>query len=325
MSSNISLGVLDLCPILSGETSSESLTHVKKLAQFTESVGYDRYWVAEHHNMLGIGSSSPEVLIAHIAENTKTIKVGSGGIMLPNHSTFHIAEVFRTLHALYPERIELGLGRAPGSGSKATKALRSGHMDNALNFPNELEDLIRYFNDDLDLKAVPVDIPAPHLWILGSSDFGARLAAERGLSYSFAQHFSGLNAIGIIEMYKDYFKPSEFLSKPDPMLGCHIICADTEEEAQRLALSSDLSFALVIQTGTSGKLMSVGEAEKYKLSDMDRGQVRASFPKFVGTKESVRKQLKPYLEAGIEKFMITSMIHDQEARKYSYQLIREML
>lgn len=325
MNNDISLGVLDLCPMLSGESTRESLLHAKKLAQYVESLGYERYWVAEHHNMLGIGSSSPEVLIAHIAENTKKMKIGSGGIMLPNHSTFHIAEVFRTLHALYPERIELGLGRAPGSGSKATKALRAGHMDNALNFPNEVEDLIKYFKDELELKAIPVEIPPPHLWILGSSDFGARLAAERGLSYSFAQHFSGLNALGIIEMYNDYFTPSEFLSKPDFMLGCHIICADTDEEAERLALSSDLSFALVIQTGRSGKLMSMEEVEKYHLSDMDRAQVRASFPKFVGTKETVRKKLRPYLEAGVKKFMITSMIHDQEARKYSYQLIREML
>lgn len=325
MKNEISWGVLDLCPMLSGESTKESLSHVKTLAAHVEELGYERYWVAEHHNMLGIGSSSPEVLISHIAENTKKIKVGSGGIMLPNHSTFHIAEVFRTLHALYPERIELGLGRAPGSGSKATKALRAGHMDNALNFPNEVDDLIKYFKDELELKAVPVEVPPPHLWILGSSDFGARLAAEKGLSYSFAQHFSGLNALGIIEIYNDYFTPSEFLSKPDFMLGCHIICADTDEEAERLSLSSDLSFALVIQTGRSGKLLSVEEAEKYHLSDMDRAQVRASFPKFVGTKETVRKKLRPYLEAGVKKFMVTSMIHDQEARKYSYQLIREML
>lgn len=324
MKEKIKYSVLDLCPLVSGKTSYESLGYVLELARWAEELGYERYWLAEHHNMEGIGSSSPEVLIAHVAQGTSKIRVGSGGIMLPNHSTYHIAEVFRTLEALYPGRIDLGLGRAPGSGSKATFALRKGQTG-ADNFPEELEDLIKYLNDELPLKAIPIKVEAPEIWMLGSSDFGARLAAQRGLPYAFAQHFSGLSAIEVIQMYLNNFRPSEFLQTPNAVMACHIICADTDEEASRLALSSDLSFALFFQTGKNIPLPSVVEAEKYSMSDFDRAQVRASFPKFVGSPETIRKLLRPYISAGIKHFMVTSMIHDQVARRKSYKLVSDML
>lgn len=193
--SKVYLSVLDLCPILSGETPGESLAHVGDLARHVESLNFERYWVAEHHDMEGIGSSSPEVLIPYIAGLTKKMRIGSGGIMLPNHSTFHIAEVFKTLEALYPGRIDLGLGRAPGSGSRATVALRGHNPMAAEKFPEEIELLEKYFADELPLKAVPTRVSRPEIWILGSSDFGAQLAAHKGLPYSFAQHFSGFPAI----------------------------------------------------------------------------------------------------------------------------------
>lgn len=325
LTKNISLSVLDLCPILSGTSSRESLNFVAPLAQYVESLGYERYWIAEHHDMEGIGSSSPEVLIAHVAQSTKTIRVGSGGIMLPNHSTFHMAEVFRTLGALYPGRIDMGLGRAPGSGSRATHALRRNVELSADHFPEEIEDLEKYFMDELPLKAVPVRVDRPEIWMLGSSDFGARLAAHRGLPYAFAQHFSGLPAIDVINLYNKNFKAGRYLDRPMSMMACHIICAETDQEAQKLALSSDLSFALFFKTGKSNPLPSVAEAQAYSLSNMEREQLRASFPKFVGSPQTIKNLLTPYREAGIEHFMILSMIHDQEARKKSYALLMENL
>lgn len=326
MYTQLLLSILDLCPILSGETPAESFRHIRTLAQASEKLGYHRYWVAEHHNMEGIGSSSPEVLIGHIAEVTQSIRVGSGGIMLPNHSSFHVAEVFRTLEALYPGRIDLGLGRAPGSGSRAAHALRGSRGFSAEDFPQQLEDLIGYFQDGVTgLYAVP-KVSMPEIWMLGSSDFGARLAAKRGLPYAFAQHFSHLPAIDIIKLYQHTFVPSEFLSRPKAMMGVHIICAQTDEEARGLAMSSDLSFSLFVQTGRSIPLPTVAEARAYPYTSSDWEQVRAgSMPKFVGSPATIKKLLHPYLEAGIDELMILSMIHDQSARIKSYELIADVL
>lgn len=326
MNSNLKLSVLDLCPILSGESPSESLKHAPKLAQSVEMMGYHRYWIAEHHNMEGIGSSTPEVLISHIAQSTRSIRVGSGGIMLPNHSSYHVAEVFRTLEALYPGRIDLGLGRAPGSGSRAAHALRGSRGLSADDFPEQLEELIRYFNDEVSgLYAVP-RVSMPEIWMLGSSDFGARLAARRGLPYAFAQHFSHLPAIDVIKLYQHTFEASTFLSQPLAMMGTHIICAETDEEARNLAMSSDLSFSLFVQTGRSIPLPTVAEAKAYPYTSADWEQVRAgSMPKFVGSPATIKKLLHPYLEAGIDELMVLTMVHDQKARIRSYELIAELL
>lgn len=320
----IKLSVLDLCPILSGETATESLKHAVALSQYAEKLGFERYWIAEHHDMEGIGSSASEVLIAHIAGMTQTMRIGSGGIMLPNHATYHIAEVFRTLEALYPGRIDLGLGRAPGSGSRAAHALRRSSSLSAEDFPEQLSDLLSYLKDELPLKAVPVNVGEPEVWILGSSDFGARLAAQRGLPFAFAQHFSHLSAIDILKLYRNNFRPSQELSAPKAIMACHIICADTDEVAEDLALSSDLSFIRFYQTGKSSPLPSVNEAKNYALTEMDRQQLRASFPKFVGSVEKIKKELEPFLEAGLDELMILSMIHDQNARQHSYQLISSL-
>lgn len=325
------LSVLDLCPILSGQSPVSSFKHVVELAKFVENLGFERYWMAEHHNMEGIGSSSPEVLIAHVASATQKIRVGSGGIMLPNHATLHMAEVFRTLHALYPDRIDFGLGRAPGSGSKAAHALRGHRGMSADDFPRELNDLIGWLNDNIPsshpgVLAVPTKVKMPELWILGSSDFGAMLAGEMGLPYAFAQHFSQLPALEIIRLYREHFIPSPWLEKPRSMLGVHIICADTDEKAEELALSSDLSFSLFVQTGKSIPLPSVAEARAYPYTKEDWDQVRrGSMPKFIGSQAKIKKLLSPYVTSGVvDELMILSMIHDQEDRKHSYKLIREL-
>lgn len=327
------LSVLDLCPILSGISVTESFRYPALLAQFTEALGYERYWLAEHHNMEGIGSSAPEVLIAHIAQVTKKIRVGSGGIMLPNHATLHVAEVFRTLEALYPGRIDLGLGRAPGSGSKAAHALRGHRGLSVQEFPQEFDDLIKWMSDDLSdrhqhagVLAVPIKVRMPEVWILGSSDFGALFAADRGYPYAFAQHFSHLPALEIIRMYRENFTPSKWYKEPKVILGTHIICADTDEKAKELALSSDLSFSLFVQTGKNIPLPTVEEAKAYPYTEKDWEEVRAgSMPKFVGSPETIKKRLAPYIQSGmVDEIMVLCMVHDQEARKRSYELLRDV-
>lgn len=325
------LSVLDLCPILSGETPSQSLKHVVELARFTEGLGFHRFWMAEHHNMAGIGSSAPEVLIAHVASHTKNMRVGSGGIMLPNHATLHMAEVFRTLEALYPGRIDFGIGRAPGSGSKAAHALRSSRGLSADDFPTQMKYLLGWLNDEIpgayaDVAAVPKNVSMPEIWILGSSDFGAMLAGNMGLPYAFAQHFSGLPAIEMLRLYHEHFQASRWLQEPLAMLGVHIICAETDEKAMELAMSSDLSFALFVQTGQSIPLPSVGEAKAYPYTKDDWDQVRrGSMPKFIGSPETLRKALAPYVKSKIvDEWMILSMIYDQEDRKNSYRLMKEV-
>lgn len=326
------ISVLDLCPILSGETVTKSFQYSVDLAQKTEELGYHRYWVAEHHSMGGIGSSAPEVLISHLASHTKTIRVGSGGIMLPNHASLHIAEVFRTLEALYPSRIDLGIGRAPGSGSKAALALRGEKGLGAHDFPQQLDELLIWLNDEIpathpDVLAVPTGIKMPEVWILGSSDFGAMLAANKGLPYSFAQHFSQLPALEVVRYYHDNFRPSSWLKKPQAMLGTHIICADTDKEAQELALSSDLSFSLFVQTGKSIPLPTVAEAKAYGYSDEDWRQVRlGGMPKFVGSPETIKRKLAPFIESGlVDELMVLTMVHDQDARKKSYELVADII
>jgi luciferase family oxidoreductase group 1 len=324
----LKLSVLDLCPLLSGRTSTESLQASSELAKFTESLDYHRYWFAEHHNMEGIGSSSPEVLIAHIAQQTSRMRIGSGGIMLPNHATLHVAEVFRTLEALYPGRIDLGLGRAPGSGSKAAHLLRGARGLSAMEFPDEVSNLLKWLNDEhfADVAAIPTKVAVPEVWILGSSDFGAMFAGDKGLPYSFAQHFSHLPALEMFRLYREHFSPSKFCPEPRAMMACHIICADTDEEARELALSSDLSFSVFVQTGKSIPLPTVEETRARNYTEKDWQEIRAgSMPKFIGSPEKIERMLRPYVESGLfEELMILSMIHDQEKRKRSYELVKNI-
>lgn len=332
MNDKIKLSILDLCPLLSGSTVHESLEQAGRLARVAEKLGYHRYWVAEHHNMAGIGSTAPEVLIAHLAQSTSKMRIGSGGFMLPNHATLHIAEIARTLEGLYPGRIDLGLGRAPGSGSKAAHALRGARGLSAQEFPQEFDQLINWLTDETSkgphagVTAVPSGVSMPEVWILGSSDFGALFAADRGFPYAFAHHFSHMPALEIIRLYHENFKPSRWHQRPQAMLACHIICAETDEKARELALSSDLSFALFIQTGKSIPLPSVAEARAYPFSEEDWKTVRmGSMPKFVGSPESIANSLRPFLNSGmIDELMVLSMIHEPQARLKSYELLRDI-
>lgn len=319
------LSVLDFAPILSGHTAGESLGQTVNLAIAAESMGYHRYWIAEHHNMGGLGSSAPEILMAHVAGLTTKIKVGSGGMMLPNHSTLHVAEIFRTLETLFPGRIDLGLGRAPGAKSETATLLRGPRELAVHAFPEEFDRLINWLNDqDHDsISAIPSQTAMPDVWVLGSSDFGAQFAADRGLPFSFAQHFSSLPPLAILRLYHETFRPSKWYQKPKAMIACHIICAETDAEAQELALSTDLSSVLTGQSGKSHPLPSVEEARAYPMTEKDWQDARSHSPrKFVGSPETIKKYLNPYLNSElVDEVMILTMIHDQKKRIRSYELI----
>ena len=257
--SNVVLSVLDLVPIVAGSTASDALRNSLDLARHAEEWGYHRFWLAEHHNMPGIASSATSVIIGHIAAGTKTIRVGSGGIMLPNHAPLVIAEQFGTLESLFPGRIDLGLGRAPGSDRRTAHALRrtlggAGGDD----FPELLAELRAYFDPSLEpyipgVRAVPgegLDIP---IWLLGSSGFSAQLAARLGLPFAFASHFAPEFLLPALELYRSRFQPSEKLQQPRVMIGINAIIADTVEEARRLATSSQMQFLNIIR-GLTGQL-----------------------------------------------------------------------
>ena len=252
----IPFSVLDLSPIVEGGTAADALRNTLDLARHAEALGYQRYWVAEHHNMTGIASAATVVVIGHVAAGTRTIRVGSGGIMLPNHAPLVVAEQFGTLETLFPGRIDLGLGRAPGTDQNTSRALRRDLATNAEQFPQDVLELRAYFEDAEPgqlIRAVPgVGTKVP-LWILGSSLFGAQVAAALGLPFAFASHFAPEALMQALEIYRRHFKPSEQLDKPYAMVAANIIAADTDAEARRLFTSLQQSF-IKLRRGTPGKL-----------------------------------------------------------------------
>src|SRR5690242_21812958 len=244
---------LDLCPITEGGSVAESLAHTVDVAQHAERWGFNRFWMAEHHGMLGIASAATAVLIGHVAGATTRMRVGAGGIMLPNHSPLVIAEQFGTLEALYPGRIELGLGRAPGSDQATARALRRNLDTDPDAFPHDVLELIAYFEGRTPVRAVPGNGQQVPIWILGSSLFGAQLAAMLGLPYAFASHFAPAQMMDAVETYRTQFEPSKHLNESYVMLGLNVVAAETDAEARRLFTSAQQSF-LRLRTGRAGKL-----------------------------------------------------------------------
>ncbi len=324
----IPLSVLDLAPVKEGGNPKESFKESVALAKHVEELGFNRYWLAEHHNMPGIASSATSVIIGHIAGHTKRMRVGAGGIMLPNHATLVIAEQFGTLESLYPGRIDLGLGRAPGSDQGTAFALRRTLNMGPEEFPNQVNELQDYFSDEpvSRVRAIPgqgLDIP---LWLLGSSDFSARLAAQKGLYFSFASHFAPAYTIPALKLYRDRFQPSATLDKPYAMVGVNVIAADTDEKARYLATSQQQQF-LDIRKGKTRKLQP--PVEDLGLSPMEKQAVEESLdPRttIIGSHETVRRGLESFQEeTQADEMIITSQIFDLEARLRSYEIVGELM
>ena len=324
--SSIPLSVLDLAPITEGSNASESFKNSLHLAQTVEKLGYNRYWLAEHHNMRGISSSATSVVIGYIAAGTSKIRVGSGGIMLPNHAPLVIAEQFGTLESMYPGRIDLGLGRAPGSDQVTARALRRDTRNAGDDFPDQVQELQGYFQKDENAKvrAVPGEGLSIPIWLLGSSGFSAQLAGILGLPFSFASHFAPGFLMQALQIYHSHFQPSEKLQKPYAMLGVNVIVAETEEEAEKLATSQQLAFLRMIR-GQGGQLPPpVGSMESI-WSPYEKAMVMEQLKyTFVGTKEKVREQLNVFInETKTDELIINTHVFDTNARVRSYELLME--
>ncbi len=326
------LSILDVSPVVSGSSSGQALRNSIDLARFADARGFTRYWLAEHHNSPGIASTTPDIMIGQIARETTHIRVGSGGVMLPNHSPLKVAESFRMLEALYPDRIDLGIGRAPGTDTMTALALRrSQDALNAEDFPQELGHLLAFstgaFPPDHPFRTItayPNDVPLPPIWLLGSSGYSSQLAAALGMGFAFAHHINGAAAVQAMQMYRSGYTPSDDFPQPHAILAVSAIVADTDAEAEDLALSVQYAF-LAMQTGRSGPLRSPEEIKSYSLSAAERAHMASLRTRhFVGSPATVRDQLLPLIaETQADELMILSMIHSPEARKHSYDLLAE--
>jgi luciferase family oxidoreductase group 1 len=323
----IPFSILDLSPITEGSDAAQSFRNTLNLAQHGERWGYRRFWMAEHHGMPGIASAATAVLIGHVAGGTSTIRVGAGGIMLPNHSPLVIAEQFGTLESLFPGRIDLGLGRAPGSDQLTARALRRNIASDADQFPQDIVELMDYFSKAhrQAVRAVPgagLNVP---IWILGSSLFGAQLAAALGLPYAFASHFAPAQMMQAITLYRAAFKPSVRLEKPYVMLGFNIFAADTDEEAHLLATSMQQAFVNLrsghpkpLPPPVDGYLNRIGPSEQALLD-----QVLSCAA--IGSRETVANKLKEFIElTRADELMITSQVFDHAARLRSYEITADL-
>jgi luciferase family oxidoreductase group 1 len=326
------LSVLDVSPVPSGSTGADALRNTLDLARLADELGYTRYWLAEHHNTELIASSVPEVMIGHVACATKRIKVGSGGVMLPNHAPLKVAETFRTLEALHPGRVDLGIGRAPGTDGLTALALRRSRAALTTDdFPKQFEELLAFFSGEFPgdhpfrrITAVPDGVATPDIWLLGSSDTSARIAAELGLGFAFAHHIKPARAVEVLRIYREQFRPSTYLSEPRSIVAVSVVCAETGEQADELARSADLTFLRFAQ-GKFVPLPSIAEASNHPYTADEREAIRANRARvFVGSPATVRQQLSHLAEqAGVDEIMVTTMTHEHEARRRSYSLLAE--
>ena len=323
----VALSVLDLVPVVEGKTPADAFANSKDLAQHAERWGYQRYWVAEHHNMVGIASAATSVVIGFIAAHTSKIRVGAGGIMLPNHSPLLIAEQFGTLESLYPGRIDLGLGRAPGTDRATSQAMRRDMMASD-HFPDDVLELQSYFGPlqpDQTIEAVPgtgLNVP---LWILGSSLYGAQLAAALGLPYAFASHFAPDALEHALAIYKAQFRPSQQSAKPHAMAGVNVVLADTDAEADYLFSSIQQRFTDMIR-GKRGYLKPpIDDIHAYWSADENMHASRMLACSFVGSPDTVRRKLDAFVTStGVDELMVASAIFEHQARLRSYELLAEL-
>ncbi len=323
----MALSILDLVPVVEGGDARQAFGRARALAQAGERLGYKRYWTAEHHSMTGIASAATSVVLGYVAEGTSTIRVGAGGIMLPNHSPLQIAEQFGTLESLYPGRIDLGLGRAPGTDQAAAYALRRNLQSDANQFPRDVVELMAYLKppeENPRVRAVPgegLDIP---IWILGSSTFGAQLAAMLGLPYAFASHFAPAQMMEAIAVYRETFRPSARLAAPYVMLGFNAFAADSDAQGELLATSMQQAF-VALRTGTPGTLKPpvAGYVESIPahLRGMLDGVLSCSA---IGSPATVKAAIEAFVaRTGADELMITSQIYDFDARVRSYEIVAD--
>jgi len=318
------LSILDLVRVTESTDARGALDNARDLAAHAEDWGYQRFWVAEHHNMPGIASAATSVVLAHIAAGSQRIRVGAGGIMLPNHAPIVIAEQFGTLERLYPGRIDLGLGRAPGTDQYTVRALRRS-LENADDFPRDVRELQAYFapvQPGQRVQAVPAggtDVP---IWILGSSTYGAQLAAAFGLPYAFASHFAPDQLLPALRIYRENFKPSAQLARPHAMIGVNIVAADTDREARRLATTQQMSFADIFRGARGLSKPPIDDIELY-WSPMEKAQAMQMLARtIVGSPDTVRADIDALVaETGADELMIVSDVYDHQARLRSFELI----
>lgn len=321
----VPLSILDLAPITQGSDAAQALHNAGALARHGEKLGYKRYWMAEHHSMPGIASAATAVALAYVGSKTSTIRIGSGGVMLPNHAPLIIAEQFGTLDALYPGRIDLGLGRAPGTDQAAAYAMRRNLQSDADQFPNDVVELIGYFRGQNGrVRAIPGEGANIPLYILGSSLFGAQLAAILGLPYAFASHFAPQMMIEAIRLYRGKFEPSEQLDRPYVMLGFNCFAADTDEEAALLSTSIQQAF-VALRSGAPSQLQPPRPGYAESLPIETRAMLNDIFScSAVGSAATVARQVVQFVErTGADELIVTSQIYDQEARLRSYELLME--
>lgn len=322
------LSVLDLAPVAEGSTVAQALANSLDLARHAERLGYNRFWLAEHHNMPGIASAATSVAMAHVAAGTSTIRIGAGGVMLPNHAPLVIAEQFGTLAALHPGRIDLGLGRAPGTDMATAQALRRSLSQDGSSFPRDVVELMAYFEPAVPnqaVRAVPGEGEDVEVWILGSSTYGAQLAAMLGLPYSFASHFAPAEMMNALEVYRANFQPSARLEKPYVMLGLNVFAADTDEEARYLFSSLQQAF-VNLRTGRPGKLPRPVENYEETLEPVARAMLgHALSAAVVGSPATVKEGVEAFIrQTGADELIVTAQIHDHEARKRSFEILADV-
>jgi luciferase family oxidoreductase group 1 len=323
-----SFSVLDLAFIASGASASDALRNTLDLAQHAERWGYRRFWLAEHHNMSGIASAATAVVIGHVAAGTRTIRVGAGGIMLPNHAPLVIAEQFGTLETLYPGRIDLGLGRAPGTDQLTLRALRRSPLS-ADTFPQDVQELQAFLAPAKEgqlVRAVPGTATNVPLWILGSSLFGAQLAGELGLPYAFASHFAPAALMPALDLYRRTFKPSKQLDRPYAMAGVNVFAADSDAEGRRLFTSMQQQIANLVR-GTRGRLQPpIDDIEQYWTPEEKAQAATMLACSVAGSPETVRRGLLDFIaRTGVDEIIVASAIYDHAARLHSYEIVAGML
>ena len=322
------LSVLDVSPVSSGSNGAQALRNTLELARLADRLGYERYWLAEHHNLPSIASSAPEVMIGHVANLTERIRVGAGGIMLPNHSPLKVAETFRVLEALHPGRIDLGIGRAPGTDPITATALRRSRDGlEAEDFPQRFGELLAFSGEGFpeehpfrSVVAMPADVGLPPIWLLGSSGYSARAAGEMGFGYAFASHFSPADPTPAIRAYRESFEPSKYFERPSAILAVAVVCGETDEHAERLASSMELAWVRM-RSGSPGPLPSPEEALAYPCTPAERRLANAyRSMQVVGAPRTVRTRIEELAtRTAADEGMVTTNVYDQAERLRSYE------